>query len=57
MVMRKLALFVDGIRIESALAIAFIISVAWLGALTFVLLVPHAFGQHPRPRLLLRSRT
>jgi hypothetical protein len=40
MVMRKLALFVDGIRIESALAIAFIISVAWLGAVTFVLLVP-----------------
>ena len=40
MVMRKLALFVDWIRIKSALAIAFIISVAWLGALTFVLLVP-----------------
>jgi hypothetical protein len=40
MVMRKLAVFVDRIRIESALAIAFIISVAWLGALTFALLVP-----------------
>ena len=37
MVMRKLALFVDWIRIESALAIAFIISVAWLGALAFAL--------------------
>jgi hypothetical protein len=38
MVMRKLELFVDLIRIQSALAIAFIVSVAWLGALTFVLL-------------------
>ena len=37
MVMRKLALFVDRIRIELALAIAFIISVAWVGALTFAL--------------------
>jgi hypothetical protein len=37
MVMRKLALFVDWIGIESALAIAFIISVAWLGALPFAL--------------------
>jgi hypothetical protein len=37
MVMRKLALFVDWIRIESALAIAVIISVAWLGALAFAL--------------------
>jgi len=37
MIMRKLALFVDWIRIESALAIAFIISVAWLGALAFAL--------------------
>jgi hypothetical protein len=35
MVMRKLALFVDWIRIEAALAIALIISVAWLGALAF----------------------
>ena len=40
MVMRKLALFVDWFRIEWALAITFIISVACLGALTFVLLVP-----------------
>ena len=38
MVMRKLALFVDWIRIESALAIAFIIGVAWVGALTFMLM-------------------
>ena len=37
MVMRKLAVFVDWIRIESALAIAIIISVAWLGALAFAL--------------------
>jgi hypothetical protein len=37
-VMRKLELFVDLIRIQSALAIAFIVSVAWLGALTFALL-------------------
>ena len=38
MVMRKLELFVDFIRIELALAIAFIVSVACLGALTFALL-------------------
>ena len=33
----RLALFVDWIWIETALAIAFIISVAWLGALAFAL--------------------
>jgi hypothetical protein len=38
MVMRRLALFVDWIRIESALAMAFIISAAWVGALTFALM-------------------
>jgi hypothetical protein len=38
MVMRKLALFVDWVRIESALAIALIISVAGVGALTFALM-------------------
>ena len=37
MVMRKLALFVDGIRTESVLAIAFIITVMWVCALTFML--------------------
>ena len=49
MVMRKLALLVDGIRTELVLAIAFIITVMWVCALTFMLFrtVPTPLVAHP----------